>query len=123
LTQYRLILNGSGVCAALPAHLILLICRSHFIDIIFINTLLFQLLLRDFLRKKEASYREENFSNDEKMKEPMSNIPCYMVEAPKLLWNWWKKERKLRLKYDEGELKVSNLFKTTTLTWLVSLYV
>ena len=92
-------------------------------DIIFINTLLFQLLLRDFLRKKEASYREENFSNDEKMKEPMSNIPCYMVEAPKLLWNWWKKERKLRLKYDEGELKVSNLFKTTTLTWLVSLYV
>ena len=27
------------------------------------------------------------------------------------------------LKYDEGELKVSNLFKTTTLTWLVPLYV
>ena len=39
------------------------------------------------------------------MKEAMSNIPGYMMEAPKLLWDWWKKERRLRQKYDEGESK------------------
>ena len=39
------------------------------------------------------------------MKEAMSNIPIYMMEAPKLLWDWRKKERRLRQKYDEGELK------------------
>ncbi|XP_063690818.1 uncharacterized protein LOC134823323 isoform X3 [Bolinopsis microptera] len=78
------------------------------------------LLLRDFLRKKEASYREENFSNDEKMKEPMSNIPCYMVEAPKLLWNWWKKERKLRLKYDEEGKRSSKVCKVVDGVFLVS---
>ena len=71
----------------------------------FFNTLLPQLLLRDFLRKKEELYKHENLSNDERMKEAMSNIPGYMMEAPKLLWDWWKKERRLRQKYDEGELK------------------
>ena len=43
--------------------------------------------------------------NDERMKEAMSNIPIYMMEAPNLLWDWWKKEKRLRQKYDEGELK------------------
>ncbi|XP_063691595.1 uncharacterized protein LOC134823928 [Bolinopsis microptera] len=69
------------------------------------------LLLRDFLRKKKESYKVENFSNEEKMKEPTSNVPSYMVEAPKLLWDWWKKERKLRLKYDKEGKRSSKVCK------------